>query len=118
MTHSLEDLAKRAAEATPLPCPFCGMAETQTVACDSWWMIYCLKCFSSTANCRHNTREEAVAAWNTRHFPAVSGEGQARLQAELAKLPPLNDAHYINIVVRRNGKDEVYEADWLKTFKE
>ena len=29
-------------------------------------------------------------------------------------LPSLQDAHYVNVVVRRNGRDEVYEADWLK----
>lgn len=32
----------------------------------------------------------------------------------LKKLPLLADAHWINIVIRRNGKDEVYQADWLK----
>lgn len=32
------------------------------------------------------------------------------------KLPPLADAHWVNIVVRRNGKDEVYQADWLKAL--
>ena len=26
----------------------------------------------------------------------------------------LSGAHYVNVVVRRNGKDEHYEADWLK----
>lgn len=39
---------------------------------------------------------------------------QVDVHAEIAKLPELEDAHCINIVVRRDGKDEVYEADWLK----
>ena len=29
----------------------------------------------------------------------------------------LNDAHMIDIVVRRNGRDEWYEADWIKYLK-
>ena len=32
-------------------------------------------------------------------------------------LPNLKHAHYIDIVVRRNGKDEIYEADWLKKLR-
>ena len=39
------------------------------------------------------------------------------LAEELKKLPDLYDAHYINIVVRRNGKDEVYQGDWIKQLK-
>ena len=39
----------------------------------------------------------------------------AALKATLAKLPAgLKSAHYINLVVRRNGKDAHYEADYLK----
>jgi len=38
----------------------------------------------------------------------------AAIVAAARALPSLQDAHYVNVVVRRNGRDEVYEADWLK----
>lgn len=39
------------------------------------------------------------------------------LKKELGKIPSLRDSHWINIVVRRNGKEETYEADWLKDLQ-
>lgn len=34
----------------------------------------------------------------------------------LEKLPNMDGSHFVNIIVRRNGKNEVYEADYLKTL--
>ena len=41
---------------------------------------------------------------------------EKRRQYIIAKLKELhmNGAHWIDIWIRRNGKDERYEADWLK----
>lgn len=49
-------------------------------------------------------------------FPGMAKDGKliAIVFRHLRRLPLLNDAHYINIHVRRGGKDEIYEADWLK----
>ena len=39
------------------------------------------------------------------------------LAKALKELPDLRDAHYIDIVIRRNGEDEVYPGDWIRQLK-
>ena len=41
----------------------------------------------------------------------------AIVRDEVGKLPPLNGAHYVDLVVRMNGEDQRYEADWIKTLR-
>jgi hypothetical protein len=49
-------------------------------------------------------------------LPLLTREIERELEPVL-KLPELRDAHWINVLVRRNGKNEVYEADWLKEMR-
>ena len=49
------------------PCPFCG-GEAETEHCGvgmfSHWVVYCVNCNATIEDI--NSREEAIAAWNTR----------------------------------------------------
>jgi len=40
------------------------------------------------------------------------------IREKLNKLPNLNGAHYVDIIVRINGEDRRYEGDWLKILQQ
>lgn len=50
------------------------------------------------------------------HFPRNVEQMRERLKEIIANSKGCYDAHHIDIVVRRDGKDEWYEADFLKSF--
>lgn len=66
-------------------------------------MYHCTNCDNVEA------KEREVVCWKC-------GKGEmAYLDLRpLKEFPDLRGAHYINIVIRQDGKDVVKEADWLK----
>jgi Lar family restriction alleviation protein len=97
-THEAPDL---------LPCPFCGgEAKFYHRPDDSGWSntdwVSCAgDCGAST--CMHETKQEAIAAWNTRSDDLIkerSDEVQAAVAAALTKAAEM--------VERMNGPDEYF----------
>jgi hypothetical protein len=62
-----------------MACPFCGSdAEIYhhhgTAHMDESWHIECIAASCGCGTCHHETKTEAIAAWNTRPAPADVGE--------------------------------------------
>lgn len=49
-----------------MPCPFCGAMPTFSFPPDGYPEILCDNCFQAGTTLGNDTREEAIAAWNTR----------------------------------------------------
>lgn len=65
---------------------------------------------------RHTEAELATVKKDVLLYAAKHARCEEKLAVVVDKLPSMNDAHWINIVIRRNGKDEVYQADYLKAL--
>ena len=48
---------------------------------------------------------------------ALRGQQALRESRMFAALPDLRIAHYVDVIVRMNGQDKRYEADWIKQLQ-
>ena len=84
-----------------LPCPFCG-GDDLGVGAGMSWAVKCHDCFGRTQS--HNSRQEAIAAWNTRaYIPAISTlQTLLNQAAEALKKLGGNEAFTVSFMANKN----------------